>query len=50
VHRAPKLEEREALREAVRRLDAWMVEQNASEDELVADVELSRKSGRARGR
>ncbi len=50
VHRAPELEEREALREAGRRLDAWMAEKKVSEDELVADFEQSRKTGRRRGR
>jgi len=50
VHRAPELEEREALREAGRRLDAWMAEQKVSDDDLVADFERSRKSGRTRGR
>jgi antitoxin (DNA-binding transcriptional repressor) of toxin-antitoxin stability system len=50
VHRAPELEEREALREAGRRLNAWMAEHNLSEEELVADFEHSRKSGRTRGR
>jgi antitoxin (DNA-binding transcriptional repressor) of toxin-antitoxin stability system len=50
VHRAPELEEREALREAGRRLDAWMAEKKVSEDELVADFEHSRKTGRRRGR
>jgi hypothetical protein len=47
---APELEERQALREAGRRLDAWMAEQKVSDDDLVADFERSRKSGRARGR
>jgi antitoxin (DNA-binding transcriptional repressor) of toxin-antitoxin stability system len=50
VHRAPELEEREALREAGRRLNAWMAEHNLGEEELVADFEHSRKSGRTRGR
>jgi len=50
VHRAPELEEREALREAGRRLDAWMAEKKVSEDELVEDFERSRKTNRARGR
>ncbi len=49
VHRAPELEEREALREAGRRLDAWMAEQKVSDEDLVADFERSRKSGRTRG-
>jgi hypothetical protein len=47
---APEFEEREALREAGRRLDAWMAEKKVSEDELVADFEHSRKTGRRRGR
>jgi hypothetical protein len=50
VHRSPEIEEREALREAGRRLDAWMAEQKVSEDELVAEFEHSRKSSRTRGR
>ncbi len=50
VHRAPELEDREALREAGRRLDAWMAEKKVSEDELVADFEQSRKTGRRHGR
>ncbi len=50
VHRAPELEEREALREAGRRLDAWMAEKKVSESELVEDFEHSRKTSRARGR
>jgi len=51
VHRKVELEDREALREAGRRLDAWMTEQKVSEDELVSDFERSRKTGRAvRGR
>jgi hypothetical protein len=50
VHRGPELEDREALREAGRRLDAWMAEKKVSEDELVDDFERSRKTSRARGR
>jgi prevent-host-death family protein len=50
VHRAPELEQREALREAGRRLDAWMSEQKVSEEDLVVEFERSRKSGRPRGR
>jgi hypothetical protein len=46
--RALELEEREALREAGRRLVGWMAEQNVREGELVADFERSRKSGRCR--
>ena len=50
VRRARESEDREALREAGRRLDAWMSEQKVSEAELVEDFERSRKTSRARGR
>ena len=47
VRRAPELADREALREAGRRLEAWMAEHKASEEELVEDFERSRKKGRS---
>ena len=50
VRRAPELADREALREAGRRLEAWMAEHKVSEEELVEDFERSRKKGRSRGR
>lgn len=45
-----KAADREALREAGRRLDAWMAKLNVSEDDLVADFERSRKKSRSRAR
>ena len=50
VRRASELEDREALREAGRRLDAWMAEQTVSETDFVEDFERNRKIGRTRGR
>jgi hypothetical protein len=47
-HRSIEHEEREALREAGRRLDGWMAEHNVREGELLADFERSRKSVQAR--
>jgi antitoxin (DNA-binding transcriptional repressor) of toxin-antitoxin stability system len=50
VRRDVTSEDRQALRDAGRRLDAWMAENRVSEPELVDDFERARKAGRKRGR
>ena len=50
VRRKPEAEDLEALREAGRKLDAWMTEHGLGEDELVGEFEQARKAARKRGR
>jgi antitoxin (DNA-binding transcriptional repressor) of toxin-antitoxin stability system len=50
ARRQVELEDREALREAGRRLDAWMVEHKVDAEELTADFDRARKTGRKRDR
>ncbi len=50
ARRQVELEDREALREAGRRLDAWMAEHQLDPEELTADFERARKAGRQRER
>ncbi len=50
ARRQVELEDREALREAGRRLDAWMAEHMVDADELTADFDRARKFGRKRDR
>lgn len=50
ARRQVELEDREALREAGRRLDAWMVEHKVDAEELTADFDRARKAGRKRDR
>ena len=50
AHRTVEMEDREALREAGRRLDAFLAEHEVDAEELTADFQRSRKAGRKSGR
>jgi PHD/YefM family antitoxin component YafN of YafNO toxin-antitoxin module len=50
ARRKVELEDREALREAGRRLDAWMAEQKVDAEGVVSEFERARKAKRRRGR
>jgi antitoxin (DNA-binding transcriptional repressor) of toxin-antitoxin stability system len=50
ARRNVELEDREALREAGRRLDAWMTEQQVDPEAVSTEFERARKSDRKRGR
>ncbi len=50
LRRQVELEDREALREAGRRLDAWMVEHKIDAEALAAEFDRARKAGHQRDR